>query len=226
MSATRKPGPRLAVLISGVGRNLQAILEAAAAGKIPATVAAVVSNKADAPGLEHARRAGVPAVVVPHGGFADRASFDGALAAALDQHGAQLIAMAGFMRILSDAFIARYRGRMLNIHPSLLPRYRGLHTHRQVLANGDREHGSSVHFVTEQLDGGPVVIQGSFKVGPDDNEQSLQERVVREVETKIFPQALAWLARGELSLAGGEARLRGRPLPAPLTLADLEPAFR
>jgi phosphoribosylglycinamide formyltransferase-1 len=221
-----KKTPRLAVLISGLGRNLQAILDAVAAGRIPATVAAVVSNRADAPGLEHARRAGVPAVVLPHGDYPDRDAFDRALAAALAQHGAELIAMAGFMRILTDGFIARFRGRMLNVHPSLLPLYRGLHTHRQVLANGDRAHGSSVHFVTEKLDGGPVVIQGSFKVKPDDNEQTLQERVVREVETKIFPQALAWLARGELELAGDAARLRGRVLPVPLTLADLEAPFR
>lgn len=218
--------PRLAVLISGQGRNLQAILDAAASGRLPATVAGVVSNRADAPGLERARAAGVPAVVVPHAQYADRAAFDQALLAALEALRPDYVAMAGFMRVLGDGFIRRFKGRMVNIHPSLLPKYRGLHTHRRVLEAGDTEHGASVHFVTEELDGGPVAIQGRFSVRPQDDEQALAERVMQEVELKIYPQALAWMARGELRFDAQGLTFRGRPLAAPLSLGDLEPPFR
>jgi phosphoribosylglycinamide formyltransferase-1 len=218
--------PRLVVLISGQGRNLQAILDAVAAGTLPAAVAGVVSNRADAPGLERARRAGVPALAVPHADFADRAAFDSALLAQVEALRPDIVAMAGFMRVLGDPVIARLRGRLLNIHPSLLPKYPGLRTHRRVLDAGDAEHGASVHFVTEQLDGGPVAIQGRFSVRAQDNESILADRVMQEVELKIYPQALAWIARGELSLAAGAVQFRGRPLAAPLTLADLEPEFR
>lgn len=218
--------PRIAVLISGQGRNLQAILDAVSAGKIPARMACVASNRADAPGLERARAAAVPVAVVPHADYSDRTAFDTALAAALGPYRPDIIALAGFMRVLGDGFIRAHRGRMVNIHPSLLPKYRGLHTHRRALAAGDREHGASVHFVTEDLDGGPVAIQGRFSVNPDDNEQTLAERTMREAELKIFPQSLAWMARGELAYAGGAALFRGRPLAAPLTLNDLEPEFR
>lgn len=218
--------PRLAVLISGQGRNLQAILDAAASGRLPATVAGVVSNRADAPGLERARAAGVPAVVVPHAQYADRAAFDQALLAALEALRPDYVAMAGFMRVLGDGFIRRFKGCMVNIHPSLLPKYRGLHTHRRVLEAGDTEHGASVHFVTEELDGGPVAIQGRFSVRPQDDEQALAERVMQEVELKIYPQALAWMARGELRFDAQGLTFRGRPLAAPLSLGDLEPPFR
>jgi phosphoribosylglycinamide formyltransferase 1 len=218
--------PRLAVLISGHGRNLQAILDAAAHGKLPAEVACVISNRPEAAGLARARDAGVPAEVVPHTGFADRAAFDDALAAALERHRPDFIALAGFMRVLGDGFIRRFRGRMVNIHPSLLPKYRGLHTHRRALEAGDAEHGASVHYVTEELDGGPVVLQGRFSVGPQDNDSSLAERVMRDIEVRIYPQALAWMARGDLRYADGQVTFRGRPLAAPLTLDDLEPGFR
>jgi phosphoribosylglycinamide formyltransferase-1 len=218
--------PRLAVLISGQGRNLQAILDAVAAGRLPATVAGVVSNRADAAGLERARAAGVPALVVPHGQHADRAAFDAALLAALEGLRPDIVAMAGFMRVLGDGIIGRLKGRIVNIHPSLLPKYRGLHTHRRVLEAGDAEHGASVHFVTEELDGGPVAIQGRFRVRPQDNEQTLAERAMQEVELKIYPQALAWMARGELRHSAQGLTFRGRPLAAPLSLADLEPEFR
>lgn len=218
--------PRLVVLISGQGRNLQAILDAAAAGTLPAEVAGVVSNKADAPGLERARRAGVPTHVVPHADFAERAVFDAALLAQVEQLRPDIVAMAGFMRVLGDPVIAQLKGRIVNIHPSLLPKYPGLRTHRRALETGDAEHGASVHFVTEQLDGGPVAIQGRFSVQPHDNETTLAERVMQEVELKIFPQALAWMARGELRLVADRVQFRGRPLAAPLTLADLEPPFR
>ena len=218
--------PRLAVLISGQGRNLQAILDAVAARKLPATVAGVISNRADAPGLERARAAGVPARVVPHAAYAKRADFDAALLAEVEGLRPDIVAMAGFMRVLGDPVIARLRGRLMNIHPSLLPKYPGLHTHRRALEAGDAEHGASVHYVTEELDGGPVAIQGRFSVRPQDNEVTLSQRVMQEVEVKIFPQALAWMARGELRYGGRGLQFRGRPLAAPLQLADLDPEFR
>lgn len=216
---------RLAVLISGEGRNLQAILDAVAARRIPATVAGVISNRADAPGLERARRASVPALVVPHTAYRSRADFDAALLTEVGKLKPDIVAMAGFMRVVGDEVTRALKGRLVNIHPSLLPKYGGLHTHRRVLEAGDAEHGASVHYVTEQLDGGPVAVQGRFSVGPQDNERTLAGRVMQEVELKIYPQALAWMARGELRLESGAVQFRGRPLAAPLTLADLEPEF-
>jgi len=218
--------PRLAVLISGQGRNLQAILDAVADGRIPAVAAGVISSRADAAGLPRARAAGAPALVVAHTDYAERPAFDAALAAALERLQPDIVALAGFMRVLGDDFIRRFRGRMVNIHPSLLPKYRGLHTHRRVLEAGDAEHGASVHYVTGELDGGPVAIQGRFSVRPQDNEEILAERVMRDIELKIYPQALAWMARGELRLAQERLLFRGRELVAPLTLAELEPEFR
>jgi phosphoribosylglycinamide formyltransferase 1 len=218
--------PRLAVLISGQGRNLQAILDAVAARALPLTVAGVISNRADAGGLERARAAGVPDIVVPHAEHKDRAAFDAALLAQIEALRPDYVAMAGFMRVLGDPVIRRLRGRMVNIHPSLLPKHRGLHTHRRVLETGDPEHGASVHYVTEELDGGPVAIQGRFSVRPQDNERTLAERVMQEVELKIYPQALAWMARGELQWTEQGLRFRGKPLDAPLALDDLEPEFR
>jgi len=218
--------PRIAVLISGQGRNLQAILDAVADGRIPAVAAGVLSNRVDAPGLPRARAAGVPALAIAHTDYADRAGFDAALADALERLQPDFVALAGFMRVLGDDFIRRFRGRLVNIHPSLLPKYRGLNTHRRVLEAGDAEHGASVHYVTKELDGGPVAVQGRFSVQPQDNEQTLAERTMRDIELKIYPQALAWMARGELRLAGGQLQFRGRELSAPLTLADLEPEFR
>lgn len=218
--------PRIAILISGQGRNLQAILDAIADGRIPAVAAGVVSNRAEAAGLARAREARIPTQLVAHTDYADRAAFDDALATALEALRPDIVALAGFMRVLGDGFIQRFAGRMVNIHPSLLPKYRGLHTHRRALAAGDAEHGASVHYVTAELDGGPVAIQGRFSVQPQDNEQTLAERTMRDIELKIYPQALAWMARGDLRLAGGRLFFRGRELPAPLGLADLEPEFR
>ena len=217
---------RLVVLISGQGRNLQAILDAVAARKLPAAVAGVVSNRADAPGLARARAAGAPTAVVPHEQYAERAAFDAALLAAVEGFKPDIVAMAGFMRVLGEGVTRALKGRMVNIHPSLLPKYRGLHTHRRVLEAGDALHGASVHYVTEELDGGPVAIQGQFSVRPQDNERSLADRVMQEIEVKILPQALAWMARGELRYGAGALEFRGRPLAVPLTLADLEPPFR
>lgn len=217
---------RVVVLISGSGRNLQALLDAAAAGRLAAEIVAVISNQAGAYGLERARAAGVPTVVIPHVAYASREDFDAALAQAIEQHRPDIVAMAGFMRVVGDAFVRQFRGRMLNIHPSLLPRYPGLKTHQKALEAGDREHGATVHFVTEELDGGPRIIQGQFSVRAEDTAGSLAERVMQDIELKIYPQAVAWMARGMLVLRGGQAWFGDRPLAGPLGLTDLEMEFR
>lgn len=216
----------LVVLISGQGRNLQALIEHCAAGRIPARIAAVISNRADAPGLARAAQAGIATQVVDHTRYPSREAFDAALMQAIDAHAPDVLALAGFMRILTPAFTTHYEGRALNIHPSLLPRHKGLRTHEAALAAGDAEHGATVHFVTAALDGGPLVLQGAFTVLPQASATVLAEQVMREVELKIFPQAIAWLARGKLALQDGAVQFRGQPLAAPLTLIDLEDDFR
>ena len=216
----------LVVLISGQGRNLQALIEHCEAGNLPARIAAVISNKADAPGLQRAEQAGIVTRVVPHTAYASREDFDAALAATIDQYQPDVLALAGFMRILTPAFTQRYLGRALNIHPSLLPRHPGLKTHAAALAACDAEHGASVHFVTEALDGGPVALQGRFTVATDDTTATLAKRVMNEVELKIFPQALAWALQTKLQLHHGQARFNGAPLKQPLGLEHLEEVFR
>lgn len=217
---------RLVVLISGQGRNLQALIEAQRKAVFGAQISAVISNRADAQGLERARAAHIPVEVVPHAAFVERSAFDEALAQAIEKYEPDLIIMAGFMRVVGDAFIARFRGRMLNIHPSLLPKYPGLKTHQSALQAGDAEHGATVHFVTEQLDGGPVIIQGRLSVQAQDDAESLAERVMQDIEMKIYPQAVAWMARGDVKLCGTLVEFRGQPLTRILGLQDLEPEFR
>jgi phosphoribosylglycinamide formyltransferase-1 len=204
-----------AILISGRGSNMQAIAGRAASGELPIDVRAVISDQPAAGGLAIARSLNLPTEVLAPRDFADRAAYDAALIARLQQYGAQLIVLAGFMRILTPAFIAAFAGRILNVHPSLLPRHRGLHTHRRVLEAGDREHGVSVHFVTEELDGGPVVIQSRLEVRPEDTESSLSARV-QQREHSIYPRAIDWFARGRLALHGQRAWLDGRPLESPV----------
>lgn len=217
---------RVAVLISGEGRNLQALLDAHDRGGLPATFVGVVSNRDDAPGLARAAAAGVPVAVVRHGDFPDREAFDAALTLQLEAWRADWVVLAGFMRVLTPGFTTRWQGRLLNIHPSLLPRHRGLQTHRRVLEAGDREHGATVHFVTADLDGGPAIIQGRFTVSAEDDPQQLALRVLQDVEVHIYPQAVAWCISGDLQLMPeGTVMFRGAPLSAPLTLADLEPGF-
>lgn len=216
----------LVVLISGQGRNLQALIEHCAAGHIPARIAAVISNKADAPGLQRAQQAGITTQVVDHKAYASREDFDAALMQAIDAHAPDVLALAGFMRILTPTFTQHYEGRALNIHPSLLPRHPGLKTHEAVIAAGDAEHGATVHFVTAALDGGPRVLQGAFTVPPQASASVLAERVMQDVELKIYPQAIAWLASGALCLSEGRAILRGRALTKPLTLHDVEAVFQ
>lgn len=224
--STARQRPRLAVLVSGRGRNLQALHEACADGRITADLVAVIGNRADAAALAFAADAGLQAIALPHVDYVTRDEYDAALAETLRRQQPDIIAMAGFMRIVGDAFIGEFRGRMLNIHPSLLPKYPGLHTHRRALASGDPEHGATVHFVTEELDGGPQIIQGAVSINPDDDEGRLAERVMQQIELRLYPQAVAWMARGELRLDGNHVRWRDRVLGIPLGLDQLEDAFR
>jgi phosphoribosylglycinamide formyltransferase-1 len=201
---------RLAILISGRGSNMEAILRA----RLPATVAAVISNEPGARGLEIARAHGIATEVVPHCDHPDRGSFDQALAQAIDRHGAELVVLAGFMRVLTAGFVERYRGRLVNIHPSLLPAFPGLHTHRRALEAGVRIHGCTVHFVTESLDHGPIIIQAAVPVLPEDDEARLAARVLAE-EHRIYPQAIRWIVEGRLRLTGeGRVEIDGARSPA------------
>jgi phosphoribosylglycinamide formyltransferase-1 len=224
MSAT---GPLpVVVLISGSGSNLQALIDGALAGFLPIVIRAVISNQADALGLERARRAGIEARVLSHRDYADRAAYDMALMALIDGFQPGLVVLAGFMRILTDGFVAHYQGRMLNIHPSLLPRFRGLHTHERALEAGDREHGATVHFVTEELDGGPAVLQARVPVEAGDDATSLAARVLMK-EHRILPQVVRWFAQGRLRLGtDGLPRLDGETLLQPLRLDKLPTALK
>ena len=188
----------LVILISGRGSNMEALLHA----KLPCRVAAVVSNKADAEGLRIARAHGVATAVVSHRDHPDRASFDAALADEIDRHQPDLIVLAGFMRILTPAFVDRYAGRLINIHPSLLPAYTGVDTHARALQDGVRIHGCTVHFVTANLDHGPILIQAAVPVLHDDTPQTLAARVLHE-EHRILPQAVRWLCHGQARLDTG-----------------------
>jgi phosphoribosylglycinamide formyltransferase-1 len=188
------------VLISGRGSNLQAILEAGIA------VRAVIANRADAKGLLLAERSGVPARVVPHGDYASREAFDAALAAAIDGFAPRLVALAGFMRVLTPGFVARYDGRLVNIHPSLLPAFPGLDTHRRALAAGVKLHGCSVHFVTAALDNGPIIVQAAVPVRASDSEATLAARVL-EQEHVVYPLAIRWFLEGRLQRRGDRVAL-------------------
>lgn len=202
----------IVILISGRGSNMEAIVRAAIAG---VRIAAVISNRPDAGGLDFARAHGIPVAVVDHKAYADRPAFDAALAAEIDRHEAELVVLAGFMRVLTEDFVRRYDGRLLNIHPSLLPAFPGLHTHRQALAAGVRVHGATVHFVTAELDCGPVVIQAVVPVLPGDDEARLAARVL-EQEHRIYPQAIRWFAEGRLGFDGaGRVRIRDEAAAAP-----------
>lgn len=204
-----------AVLISGRGSNLLALERATRDGRIDGRIAIVVSDRADAAGIPAARELGLETAVLEPARGMDRAAYGEALSALLEKSGAGLVALAGFMRILDGGFVQRWQGRLLNIHPSLLPAYRGLHTHRRVLEAGEREHGCTVHYVVEELDAGPVIIQGRLAVRPDEDEAVLSARVQR-LEHIIYPRAVAWCARGRLAWQDGAAWFDGRPLQAPI----------
>ena len=205
----------LAILISGRGSNMLAIARACRNGQLAARVALVLSDRADAAGLAAAAELGIATATVPRGAAADAGEFESRLQLALAAHEPACIALAGFMRILSASFVSRYAGRMFNIHPSLLPAYRGLHTHPRVLAAAEREHGASVHFVTAELDGGPVVLQSKVAVVPGDTATSLAARV-QATEHIIYPRVLGWFAARRLAWLDGGAWLDGQRLQAPL----------
>jgi phosphoribosylglycinamide formyltransferase 1 len=206
---------RLAILISGRGSNMSAIVRACLDGRIAARTAIVISDRADAGGLASAADLGIPTAIVARSQARDAAAFEAALAATLEAQQADTIALAGFMRILSAGFVARFLGRMFNIHPSLLPAYRGLHTYRRALAAHETQHGASVHFVTAELDGGPVVLQSRVAIAASDTEATLSARV-QSTEHIIYPQVLAWFAQRRLAWRDGAAWLDGRPLLTPV----------
>ncbi|KNZ32178.1 MAG: phosphoribosylglycinamide formyltransferase [Methylibium sp. NZG] len=197
----------IVVLISGRGSNLQAIAKVCAAEAWNARVAAVISNRADAAGRDVAAAMGIATEVVDHHGFASREAFDANLATAIERHAPDVLVLAGFMRILTPAFVRRFEGRMVNVHPSLLPAFAGLHTHRRVLQAGCKLSGATVHFVTPELDHGPIIAQAVVPVLADDTEMSLAERVLA-AEHRLYPMAVGWLVQGSLRVADGVVRHR------------------
>ncbi|KAB7623206.1 phosphoribosylglycinamide formyltransferase [Alkalilimnicola sp. S0819] len=215
---TGSPLP-VVVLISGSGSNLQAFIDGRDEGSLPIDIRAVISNKPEAYGLVRAEQAGIPTRVLPHRDFDSREAYDEALRAMIDEVAPELVILAGFMRILSTGFVDHYQGRLINIHPSLLPAFRGLDTHQRALAAGVREHGCSVHFVTPDLDAGPVIVQGPVAVHDNDDPQSLAERVHGQ-EHRVYPLAVRWLAEGRVEMRGERAYLDGMPL---VTAPRLEP---
>ena len=208
MAETGADRKGLAVLLSGFGSNLQAIIDAIARGRLAARIHCVISDRPGAHGLQRARAEGIANRVLRPRDYLDREAFDAALARAIDECEVDLIVLAGFMRVLGADFIERFEGRIINIHPSLLPKYPGLQTHRRVLESGDAEHGASVHFVTRDLDAGPVIIRSALRIEAHDTEDSLRERV-HALEHRILPQAIAWYLQGRLSLVDGEVLLDG-----------------
>lgn len=199
---------KVVVLISGNGSNLQAIIDDIDHHDVAARIVAVISNKADAYGLTRARNASIPVEVINHNGHQSREAYDKLLQDKIDHYQADLVVLAGFMRILSDDFVNYYAGRMINIHPSLLPRYQGLNTHQRVLDAGDKEHGASVHFVTPELDSGPVILQAKVPVKKTDTVESLAQRV-HEAEHIIYPQVVRWFAEHKLKLQGDTVLFNG-----------------
>lgn len=199
---------RIVILISGRGSNMEAIVEACAAQAWPARIAAVISNRADAAGLDYAATRGIATAAVEHRTYADREGFDAALAQAIDAHAPDVVVLAGFMRILTAGFVQRYAGRLLNIHPSLLPAFTGLHTHRRAIEAGCKLAGATVHYVTAELDHGPIVAQTAVPVLPDDTEQTLAARVLAS-EHRLYPMAVRWAVEGALQVdANGVVRQR------------------
>ena len=212
----------IVVLISGSGSNLQALIDRSLQQQHYA-VTAVISNQPDAYGLERARNAGIDPICINHTDYPDRESFEDALCKQIDQYKPDLLALAGFMRILTPSFVQHYQGRALNIHPSLLPAYRGLHTHRRVLEAGDAVHGCSVHFVTDELDGGPLIIQSRVPVLDGDTEEVLAARVLKD-EHIIYPLVVNWYAQGRLRLQDHTVCFDGRSLLQPFVLQELDNA--
>jgi len=209
----------LAVIISGRGSNMLAIAQACATGRIAARIAVVIGDRSTATGLGAAQRLGLRTALVDKDAFHVREQFEAALADTIDHSGARLVVLAGFMRVLSAQFTARYADRLLNIHPSLLPAYRGLHTHRRVLAAGDRTHGATVHWVTAELDGGPLISQARVPVLPGDDEATLSARVQLR-EHRLYPEVIGWIASERLVVRDGQSWMDGRPLTGPVVLEE------
>ncbi|WP_170310673.1 phosphoribosylglycinamide formyltransferase [Leucothrix arctica] len=207
----------IVVLISGSGSNLQAIMDRLAADNLDAKIELVLSNRADAFGLERAAKAGIPTAVIDHKQFDSREAFDQEMIKVIDPINPELIVLAGFMRILSEGFVEHYNGRMINIHPALLPAYKGLDTHKRALADGVSHHGASVHYVTPELDSGAVIVQGRVPVLAGDDEEALQARV-HKIEHVVYPEVVTWFANGRLNNQGDIAYLDGKPLTQPVII--------
>ena len=212
MNPPHNKRPQLVVLISGSGSNLQAFIDASSNGTLNADIAAVISNKAGVMGLERANNAGIANEVIDHKQFADRECFDTELAERIESYQPDLVILAGFMRILTPGFVNRFAGRIMNIHPSLLPKYPGLHTHQRAIDAGDKKAGATVHFVTSELDGGPAIIQAEVPILPGDDENALASRVLVQ-EHQIYPLAAQWYCEGKLALKDGRPELNGKQLP-------------
>ena len=219
MNAVSSPLP-IVILISGRGSNLQSIIDAVAGDKLAVDIRAVISNRPDADGLQRATQAGIHTEVIDHTHYPDRAAFDQALLDCIERFQPGLVVLAGFMRILTAGFVNHYRGRMLNIHPSLLPAFPGMDTHRRALEAGCKQHGASIHFVTEAVDGGPVVLQAEVPVQQQDTVATLAARVL-EQEHQLYPLAIRWFAEKRLQLDNnGQATLDGNTLTAPVLLTQ------
>lgn len=208
---TNKPA-RVVVLISGGGTNLQAITDAQEAGELPVEICAVISNKDHVGGLKRAEKHGIFSIVIDHKQFDSREAFDERLMEIIDSQSPDIVILAGFMRILTESFTRHYEGKMINIHPSLLPKFQGLHTHQRAIDEGESEHGATVHFVTAELDGGPPIIQAKVPVLEGDTADLLAARVL-EKEHLIFPQAVKWIAEGKVKMEGNKVLLDGETLP-------------
>lgn len=214
----------IVILISGRGTNLQSIIDAVEEGRINAVISAVISNRPDAKGLERARLGNIDAVVIDQKEYDDRSAYDRALIAKIDEYAPDLIVLAGFMRILSDEFIQHFDNRILNIHPSLLPEFKGLHTHRRALEAGKKVHGASVHFVSNELDSGPVVVQAEIPVLSGDTEDMLGRRVLQQ-EHIIYPMAISWYIDGRLVINNNEVRLDNSVLNRPVLWKENQLVF-
>lgn len=209
---THSSACKIVVLISGGGSNLQSLIDSIQAGQLNAQISAVLSNRSDAFGLERAQRVDIPTTAIDHRQFDSREAFDAQLMHAIDRHQPDLVILAGFMRILSVGFVQHYQGRLLNIHPSLLPKYPGLHTHQRAIDAGDTEAGATVHFVTEQLDGGPTIAQATVAIEDGDSADSLAQRILIK-EHQLYPQVAQWFAQGRLSLANNQVLMDGNIVP-------------
>ena len=206
---------KTAILISGSGTNLQAFIDGVSKARIDLELSVVFSNNPDALGLERAEQAGIPTACIQQGDFPDRESFDRAVIDELGRWLPDLLILAGFMRILSPAFVEHYTGRILNIHPALLPAYPGLNTHQRVMQAGDEWHGSTVHFVTKELDRGPRILQGRLRVNPDESAEELARRV-QSIEHRIYPEAASWVGSGRVKFADGKTEIDGKTADEPI----------